>query len=165
MQRKPCMSEYFCHGSLLNRKCNCSEDDVVTYSAHQGLPLLTISSDVPKLFNNTWQGLFNQIRRFEMLSIIEKAYYDVQRNYWFCYGKMPVGERYFALKPIADIPCDVLFLYDGYCEEYRTMKVKMTWNPLLDYLPAFSNRQKINTQERLTDFVLKDIAIDILKFL
>jgi hypothetical protein len=43
MQRKPCMSEYFCHGTVYNEKtrkrerCNCSEQDVLAYSASKGL--------------------------------------------------------------------------------------------------------------------------------
>jgi hypothetical protein len=180
MYRKPCMSEYFCHGVIclakidglsFERKCSCSEKDVLTYSAERGLPLFPISKDEPLLLYNTWQGFFHRRRRpLEEMENIFKAYYDVTRNCWFCYGLLDDEYHednnsgnpcYFTLEEVSKygISCSVL----DNLSEYKPIKAKMTLNPLLNYLPRFTNQQKINTQKRLTDFILKEIASDIIK--
>jgi hypothetical protein len=168
------MSEYFCHGCDLHydennkfttlKTCDCTEQDILMYSAYKGIPLLQISMDTPCVFENTWQCFFNKLSCLqEDAKFHEKVNYSLKENYW-------TSRRKFALTRIDHdydyivMPCTKFAPMTWLFDVLDHVKANMSLNPLLEYLPQFHQQQKINTRKRLTHFLVQDIAVDIVTY-
>jgi hypothetical protein len=164
------MSEYFCHGcvvyydknnNLRLEECDCTEQDILLYSAYKGIPLLQISIDAPCVFENTWQGFFNKSASGpKNAKFHEKVNYNLLGNRWISRWKNSTHIHYILITITATNRT-----WLGVSEHDMSLNpLLMSLNPLLEYLPQFHQQQKINTQERLTHFLIQDIASDITTF-
>jgi hypothetical protein len=122
-----------------------------------GLPLLPISMDTPCVFHNTWQGYFSRNNVQDPYSY-SKVYYDIKENCWICYS----STWFYVCVSCISFQLYPTWLSDPLVPPY--IKNNMSSNPLLEYLPEFIRQQKTNTQRRLTDFLLREIASDIITF-
>jgi hypothetical protein len=103
------------------------------------------------------QGIFKSTENH-----VFQVYHDGKNDRWICsWGKKEDVTLYLELPHSNCLIC--FSLYDNEVSQY--IKDNMSLNPFLEYLPRFSRQQRVNTQQRLIEFVLKDIAVDILKFL